>query len=84
MQQTPIEFLTEGLFNILQDAENNNIFEVGTQNFKRYIEMFSKEAKEREDKRIIQAIRLGAGSLGEWTPELEKSILEEYKNFKSE
>jgi len=81
MEQTPIEFLSEGLFRILQEAENANIYEVGTQNFKRYIEMFSKEAKELEDKRIIEAIRLGAGSLGKWTPVLEKSILEEYKNL---
>jgi hypothetical protein len=53
--KTAVEFFSEGLFNILQEAENNNIFEVSTQNFKRYIEMFSKEAKAMEKEQIIKA-----------------------------
>lgn len=48
MKQTAVEFISKGLFDILQEAENNNVLEVGTQNFKRYIEMFEKEAKEME------------------------------------
>ena len=48
MKQTAVEFISKGLFDILQEAEDNNIFEVGTQNFKRYIEMFLEQAKEME------------------------------------
>ena len=48
MKQTAVEFISKGLFDILQEAENNNILEIGTQNFKRYIEMFEKQAKEME------------------------------------
>jgi hypothetical protein len=47
-KQTAVEFISKGLFDILQEAEDNNIFEVGTQNFKRYIEMFLEQAKEME------------------------------------
>ena len=49
MKQTAVEFISKGLFDILQEAENNNVLEVGTQNFKRYIEMFEKEAKKIEE-----------------------------------
>lgn len=52
MKQTAVEFLSKGLFDILQEAEDNNILEVGTQNFKRYIEMFEKQAKEMEKQDI--------------------------------
>ena len=48
MKQLAVEFISKGLFDILQEAENQNLLEVGTQNFKRYIEMFEKEAKEIE------------------------------------
>jgi hypothetical protein len=48
MKQSAVEFISKGLFDILQEAEDNNIFEVGTQNFKRYIEMFLEQAKEME------------------------------------
>jgi hypothetical protein len=48
MGQSAVEFISKGLFDILQEAEDNNIFEVGTQNFKRYIEMFLEQAKEIE------------------------------------
>jgi hypothetical protein len=30
---------------------------------------------------LTESIRLGAGSLGQWTPELEKSILEEFQKL---
>ena len=47
-KQTAVEFISKGLFDILQEAEDNNIFEIGTQNFKRYVEMFENQAKELE------------------------------------
>jgi hypothetical protein len=53
MKQSAVEFISKGLFNILQEAEDNNIFDVGTQNFKRYIQMFSEQAKEMEKQQII-------------------------------
>jgi hypothetical protein len=53
MEQTAVEFISKGLFNILQEAEDNNILQVGTQNFKRYIEMFEEQAKEIEKQQII-------------------------------
>jgi hypothetical protein len=53
MKQTAVEFISKGLFNILQEAEDNNILQVGTQNFKRYIEMFEEQAKEMEKQQII-------------------------------
>jgi hypothetical protein len=53
-KQTAVEFISKGLFDILQEAEDNNIFEVGTQNFKRYIEMFLEQAKEMEKQQIIE------------------------------
>jgi len=55
MKQTAVKFISKGLFNILQEAEDNDIFEVGTQNFKRYIEMFLDQAKEIEKQQIIDA-----------------------------
>jgi hypothetical protein len=55
MKQTAVEFISKGLFDILQEAEDNNIFEVGTQNFKRYIEMFLEQAKEMEKQQIIES-----------------------------
>jgi hypothetical protein len=55
MKQTAVEFISKGLFNILQEAEDNNIFEVGTQNFKRYIEMFLEQAIEMEKEQIVEA-----------------------------
>lgn len=57
MEQTAVEFISKGLFDILQEAEDNNIFEVGTQNFKRYIEMFLEQAKEMEKQQIIDAYK---------------------------
>ena len=59
MKQTAVEFISKGLFNILQEAEDNNILQVGTQNFKRYIEMFEEQAKEMEKQQIIDAYRNG-------------------------
>lgn len=53
MKQTAVEFISKGLFDILQEAENNNILEIGTQNFKRYIEMFEKQAKAMEKNNYI-------------------------------
>ncbi len=53
MKQTAVEIISKGLFDILQEAEDNNILEVGTQNFKRYIEMFEKSAKEMEKQQVI-------------------------------
>lgn len=41
------------------------------------------KAKEIQKENIVNAIRLGAGSLGEWTPDLERAILNEL-NYKSE
>lgn len=55
MKQTAVDFFSKGLFDILQEAEDSNILEVGTQNFKRYIEMFEKQAKEMEKEQIIDA-----------------------------
>jgi hypothetical protein len=52
---TAVEFISKGLFDILQEAEDNNIFEVGTQNFKRYIEMFLDQAKEMQKQQIVDA-----------------------------
>ena len=57
MKQSAVEFISKGLFDILQEAEDNNIFEVGTQNFKRYIEMFLDQAKEMEKQQIIDAYK---------------------------
>lgn len=51
---TTVEFISKGLFDILQEAEDNNIFEIGTQNFKRYVEMFENQAKELEKQQIIE------------------------------
>jgi hypothetical protein len=33
---------------------------------------------------LTESIRLGAGSLGEWSPQLEKSILEEFQKLSEE
>lgn len=56
MKQTAVEFISKGLFDILQEAENNNILEIGTQNFKRYIEMFEKQAKEMEKEQSLKML----------------------------
>lgn len=42
-------------------------------------ESILEEAKELEEARITLAVRLGAGSIGKWTPELEEAILKEFK-----
>ena len=42
-------------------------------------ESILEEAKELEEARITLAVRLGAGSIGQWTPELEEAILKEFK-----
>jgi hypothetical protein len=57
MKQSAVEFISKGLFDILQEAEDNNIFEVGTQNFKRYIEMFLDQAKEMEKQQIMESYK---------------------------
>jgi hypothetical protein len=42
------------------------------------------KAEEIKIKTITESIRLGAGSLGEWSPQLEKSILEEFQKLSEE
>ena len=79
-QQTAVEFISKGLFDILQEAENNNILEIGTQNFKRYIEMFEQQAKAMEKEQIEEALLTG---LVHWN--VDKPISEYYnETFKSE
>jgi hypothetical protein len=58
-EKTAVELVSEGLFNIAQEAEGNNIFQIGTQNLKRYIEVFKKQAKEIEKKHIEDAFNDG-------------------------
>lgn len=65
MKKTAVDFFSKGLFDILQEAEDSNILEVGTQNFKRYIEMFEKQAKEMEKDQIIDAYNKVSMSTGE-------------------
>ena len=62
-EQSAVEIISKGLFDILQEAEDNNILEIGTQNFKRYIEMFEKKAKEMEKEQIINACYFGSQNL---------------------
>lgn len=58
-EKIAIKLFRDSLLKILQDAEDQNILEVGTQNFKRYIEHFYEESLKEEifddlDKEIIK------------------------------
>jgi hypothetical protein len=95
MEQTAVEFISKGLFDILQEAEDNNIFEVGTQNFKRYIEMFLEQAKEMEKQQqgyseedMKEAFRIGFNLGCNAVESLTNEIAEEWfknglKKFKN-
>jgi hypothetical protein len=95
MKQTAVEFISKGLFDILQEAEDNNIFEVGTQNFKRYIEMFLEQAKEMEKQQQVyseedmkEAFRIGFNLGCNAVESLTNEIAEEWfknglKKFKN-
>ena len=78
---TAVEFISKRLFNILQEAEDNDIFEVGTQNFKRYIEMFLEEAKEMEKQQIIDSHLNGQSEFdkGKFRTEVIKNAEQYYK-----
>ena len=84
MEQSAVEFISKGLFDILQEAENNNILEVGTQNFKRYIEMFEKQAKEMEKQQIENAFDDGFKDNSDYTNpkyrDAEQYYNEKFKN----
>jgi hypothetical protein len=68
---TPVEWFAEEMFK--QGYFNDKQLTISN------IKHFVKQAKELEEARINLAVRLGAGSLGQWTPELEEAILAEFK-----
>jgi len=85
MKQTAVEFISKGLFNILQEAEDNNILQVGTQNFKRYIEMFEEQAKEIEKQQIIDAYEYSTSQFSvdariDYPKSAEQYYNEQFKN----
>jgi hypothetical protein len=80
MKQTAVEFISKGLFDILQEAEDNNIFEVGTQNFKRYIEMFLDQAKEMEKQQHKETWFESASQFAHESEMLYKKDFEQYYN----
>jgi len=73
---TPVEWYVFEL-SLLDTQLQFNEIDKKTYHYKKH-ELF-KQAKELEEARINLAVRLGAGSLGQWTPELEEAILAEFK-----
>jgi hypothetical protein len=80
--ETAVEFISKGLFDILQEAENNNILEVGTQNFMRYIEMFEKEAKKIEEEQKGYSEEEVLWMLLNMPYKFEHNIIEWFEQFK--
>jgi sulfur relay (sulfurtransferase) DsrF/TusC family protein len=77
-KQTAVEFISKGLFNILQEAEDNNILQVGTQNFKRYIEMFEEQAKEMEEQQHKETWFESASQFANESEMLSKKDFKQY------
>ena len=59
---TAVEIISNGLIDVLQEAEDKDVLASVVENLKEYIKFFEKEAKEKEKQQIIDAWEDGQDS----------------------
>ena len=76
MTDTPVGWLADEII-LLEERLRQG--EINLNDFMDLKDNLVTQALEMESQKLTQAIRLGSGSLGVWTPELEAAIRKEYE-----